>query len=112
MYDIIIIGAGPAGLTAAIYALRENKKVKIIEKETIGGKIASSDRVDNYPGFKSISGSEFADNLYEQVINLGGTIDIEEVTKINDGAIKEVIMEFIKLNPLLLQLELIIILYI
>lgn len=94
MYDIIIIGAGPAGLTAAIYALRENKKVKIIEKETIGGKIASSARVDNYPGFKSISGSEFADNLYEQVINLGGTIDIEEVTKINDGAIKEVITDY------------------
>ena len=93
MYDCIIIGAGPAGLTAAIYLLRENKKIKIIEKETIGGKITSSARVDNYPGFKSISGSELADKLFEQVTNLGGEIDIEEMQSIKDGKIKEVITD-------------------
>lgn len=93
MYDCIIIGAGPAGLTAAIYLLRENKKIKIIEKETIGGKITSSARVDNFPGFKSISGSELADKLFEQVTNLGGEIDIEEFQKINNDKIKEVITD-------------------
>ena len=93
MYDCIIIGAGPAGLTAAIYLLRENKKIKIIEKETIGGKITSSARVDNYPGFKSISGSELADKLFEQVTNLGGEIDIEDFQKINNDKIKEVITD-------------------
>ena len=93
MYDCIIIGAGPAGLTAAIYLLRENKKIKIIEKETIGGKITSSARVDNYPGFTSISGSELADKLFDQVTNLGGEIDIEEMQSIKDGKIKEVITD-------------------
>lgn len=93
MYDCIIIGAGPAGLTAAIYLLRENKKIKIIEKETIGGKITSSARVDNYPGFTSISGSELADKLFDQVTKLGGEIDIEEMQSIKDGKIKEVITD-------------------
>lgn len=90
MFDSIIIGAGPAGLTAAIYLLRENKKIKIIEKETIGGKIASSSRVDNYPGFSSISGAHLADQLYEQVVNLGGNIDIEEATIIQENPLKVV----------------------
>lgn len=93
MFDCIIIGAGPAGLTAAIYLLRENKKIKIVEKESIGGKIASSARVENYPGFKSISGAALADNLYEQVTNLGGIIDIEEVQSIKNGKIKEVVTD-------------------
>ena len=93
MCDCIIIGAGPAGLTAAIYLLRENKKIKILEKESIGGKIASSARVENYPGFKSISGATLADSLYEQVTNLGGEIDIEEVKSIKDGKIKEVVTD-------------------
>ena len=88
MFDSIIIGAGPAGLTAAIYLLRENKKIKIIEKETIGGKIASSSRVDNYPGFLSISGAHLADQLYEQVVNLGGNIDIEEATTIQEDPLR------------------------
>ena len=93
MYDIVIIGAGPAGLTAAVYALREKKKIIILEKETIGGKITSSSNVENYPGFKSISGMDLANNLYEQVINLGGKIKIEEVVKIEEGKIKKVITD-------------------
>ena len=90
MYDIAIIGCGPAGLTAAIYALRANKKVVIFEKENIGGKITSSPLVENYPGFKSISGSELANNLYEQVIELGGEIKLEEVLKISLTKIKKI----------------------
>ena len=82
MYDTIIIGAGPAGLTAAIYLKRANKSVLLIEKEGIGGQIASSPLVENYPGFKTISGAELANNLYEQVDNLGCEIAIEEVLEI------------------------------
>lgn len=91
MYDIIIIGCGPAGMSAAIYALRDRKKVLILEKETIGGKISSSPMVENYPGFNKISGAALADNLYEQIINLGAQVEIEEVTKIVPGKIKKVI---------------------
>lgn len=82
MYDSIIIGCGPAGMTAAIYLLRYNKKILILEKETIGGKITSTPLVENYPGYKKISGSELMDNLYEQVVDLGGQIELEEVTKV------------------------------
>lgn len=81
-YDTIIIGAGPAGLTAAIYLLRASKKVLIIEKESIGGQISSSPLVENYPGFIKISGSELSNNLFEQVTNLNGEFTIEEVKKI------------------------------
>ena len=93
MYDLIIIGAGPAGLTAGIYALRANLKVLILEKEQIGGMIASTPKIENYPGFTSISGVEFANNLYEQVSNLGADIEVEEVIKIVPGKVKEVITE-------------------
>ncbi len=93
MYDLIIIGAGPAGLTAGIYALRANLKVLILEKEQIGGMIASTPKIENYPGFTSISGVEFANNLYEQVNNLGADIEVEEVIKIVPGKVKEVITE-------------------
>src|SRR5574344_1784266 len=93
-YDLIIIGAGPAGLTSAIYALRANKKVLIIEKECIGGQISSSPNVENYPGYISISGSELANNLYEQVLKLGGVIELEEVLEIKVGKVKEIITDY------------------
>lgn len=93
MYDVIIIGAGPSGLTAAIYLLRENKKVLILESEGIGGQIASSPKVENYPGFISISGAELSNNLYEQVLSLGGTIELEKAVEIKNGEIKKVITE-------------------
>ena len=93
MYDIIIIGCGPAGLTASIYALRAEKKVLILEKENIGGQITSSLKVENYPGFKQISGSDLINNLYDQAVSLGCEISIEEVTKIVDGDIKTVITD-------------------
>lgn len=90
-YDIIIIGCGPAGMTSAIYALRGGKSVLILEKESIGGQIASSPLVENYPGYSSISGAKLSNNLYEQVLNLGGEIELEEVVEIKVGKEKEVI---------------------
>ena len=82
MYDIIIIGAGPAGLTAAIYARRAEKSVLVIEKDTFGGQITKSPNVENYPGFTSVSGNELADRLIEQTISQGAMIELDEVIKI------------------------------
>ena len=82
MYDIIIIGAGPAGLTAAIYARRAEKQVLVIEKETFGGQITQSPRVENYPGFNSVSGNELADKLIEQTISQGALIELDKVVGI------------------------------
>ena len=93
MYDIIIIGCGPAGLTASIYALRANKKVLLLEKENIGGQITSSLKVENYPGFKEISGIDLMNNMYEQALNLGCDIELEEVLEIKDGEFKTVITD-------------------
>lgn len=80
MYDIIIVGAGPAGLTAAIYARRAEKSVLVIEKDTFGGQITHSPRVENYPGFVAISGNEFADKLIEQAMEQGAEIELDTVT--------------------------------
>ncbi|MBR5155416.1 MAG: thioredoxin-disulfide reductase [Clostridia bacterium] len=93
MYDIIIIGGGPAGLTAALYALRAEKSVLVLEKLGIGGQIALSSRVENFPGVKSISGFEFAENLATQVTDLGGQIEYEDVIGIRDGKTKTVITD-------------------
>lgn len=93
MYDIVIIGCGPAGMTSAIYAARSNKKVLILEKESIGGQMASAPLIENYPGFSSISGSELANNMFEQVSNLDVDFEIEEVTNIIDGDTKKVITD-------------------
>ena len=79
MTDILIIGGGVAGLTAALYALRAGKSVTVIEKETFGGQITSSPRVDNYPGLPAVSGNALADALLGQVMDLGGGIEMEEI---------------------------------
>ena len=81
-YDIIIIGGGPAGMTAALYALRNEKKVLILEKEGFGGQIATSPRLENYPTIQSISGSEWSDRLFEQITDLGAEFELEEVESI------------------------------
>lgn len=94
MYDVIIIGAGPAGITAGIYCQRANLKTIIFEKESIGGQIASSPLVENFPGCKSISGAALAQNFYEQADELGIPIEIEEVTKIEPGEIIKVTTDF------------------
>ncbi len=86
MYDIIIIGAGPAGLTAALYARRAEKSVLVIEKESFGGQITHSPRVENYPGFLAMSGNEFADKLIEQVMAQGAEIELDTVTGVSGEA--------------------------
>ncbi len=87
IYDIIIVGGGPAGMSSALYALRENKKVLIIEKESFGGQIATAPRLENFPSIEKISGLEFSDKLFEQINNLGVEFELDDVigiTKNND----------------------------
>ena len=86
MYDIVIVGSGPAGLTAAVYGLRAGKSVLVIEKNGFGGQIAYSPKVENIPGTIQISGAEFADKLLEQAISLGAYMEMENVTGIEKTA--------------------------
>ena len=82
MYDIIIVGAGPAGLSAAIYGVRSGKTVLVLEKSGYGGQIINTPEIENYPGIKNVSGYDFATNLYEQAKDLGAKVVYEEVTGI------------------------------
>ena len=93
MYDIIIIGGGPAGLTAAVYALRANKTVLVLEKGSFGGQITYSPKVENIPGFVSVTGNEFAEKLVEQALELGAEIEPTEVFSVKDGDVKTVVTE-------------------
>ena len=83
MYDIIIVGGGPAGLTAAVYARRAGKSVLVIERNSFGGQIAFSPKVENIPGTISISGAAFADALVEQAMNLGADVELETVISVD-----------------------------
>ena len=83
MYDIIIVGAGPAGLTAALYAGRTKKKVLVLESKVYGGQIINTNKIVNYPGFQEINGVDFATNLYNQVINMGVEIVFDKVINID-----------------------------
>ncbi len=82
MYDIIIIGAGPAGLTAAVYARRAGKSVLILERSTFGGQVTYSPKIENFPAYLSISGAELADKLVEQALSQGADIEMETVTAV------------------------------
>ena len=87
MYDIIIIGGGVSGMTSALYSLRNGKKVLLIEGESIGGQIAQSPRVENYPTHKEISGLQLGEELFNQISDLGVEFEfdiIEKVEKIGD----------------------------
>lgn len=91
MYDIIIIGAGTAGMTAAIYAVRANKKVLVIEELMVGGQIVKADKIENYPGIEKISGADFAMNLYGQATAQGAEFLFAPVSSVeNNGNIKTV----------------------
>ena len=94
LYDIIVIGGGPAGLTAATYARRAGKTVLVIEKNAFGGQITWSPKVENFPGFVSISGNELGDKLLEQAMEQGAEVELEEVAalRLGDG-IKTVICQ-------------------
>ncbi len=94
MADIIIIGAGPAGLTAAIYALRAGKSVLLLEKGAMGGQMTFSPKIENYPGFTAVSGNELADHMTEQALALGAEIELGEVSAIETaGDVKRVVTE-------------------
>lgn len=82
MIDIIVIGGGTAGMTAALYALRAGKSVMILEAESFGGQIASSPCVENFPSVKQISGLELSDMMFDQVTALGAEFDIDKVVAI------------------------------
>lgn len=92
MYDIIIIGAGTAGLSAAIYGVRAGKKVLILEEKNYGGQIINSPEIENYPGIRKISGYEFAKNLFEQATELGAEYRQERVTGIKDNGEKKEVL--------------------
>ena len=90
--DLIIIGAGPAGMTAALYALRAGRSVLVLEAAMYGGQVAVTPEVENYPAIKHIDGPTFAMNLYSQITDLGATVQFEDVTGIADsGSAKTVI---------------------
>lgn len=85
MYDVIIIGAGTAGLSSAIYVLRSGKSVLLLEKSYYGGQIVNATDIENYPAIKKISGYDFATALYEQALSLGADIEYENAISIENG---------------------------
>lgn len=87
-HDIIIIGGGPAGLTAAIYGARAGKKVLVLEGKALGGQIVNALDVQNYPGFSSVSGVELASNMYNQVLQFGGEVKFERAMGIKDKIVR------------------------
>ena len=93
MYDIIVIGGGPAGLTAAVYAKRANKTCLVIEKGAFGGQITFSPKVENIPGFAEVTGNEFAEKLVEQALNLDTEVEVAEVFEVKDGDVKTVVTD-------------------
>ena len=91
MYDVIIVGGGPAGMTAALYARRNGKTALVIEKNGFGGQITHSPKVENFPGTITISGTEMADSMMSQILEQGADIEIETVVPIEgNGNIKTV----------------------
>ena len=91
MYDIIVIGGGPAGITAGIYGVRAGKKVIVLEASKIGGKILQAHMVDNYPGAFHITGEELGKSFYEQALDLGVDIKLEKAMNIMDMGEKKVV---------------------
>lgn len=82
VYDCIIVGGGPSGMSAALYLLRNEKSVLVLEKENFGGQIANSPKVENFPSIKQISGLDFSNNLFDQINDLGVNFELEDVLEI------------------------------
>ena len=92
MYDIVIIGSGPAGLTAAIYALRAGKNVLILEKSAFGGQVTYSPKIENYPAMGQISGNELADKMLDQALTMGADVNLEKVESIRDNGESKIVV--------------------
>ena len=92
MYDVIIVGAGTAGLSSAIYVLRLGKRVLLLERNCYGGQIINATEIENYPAIRRISGYDFAKALYEQVIALGADIEYERVVSIENGRYEKTVI--------------------
>lgn len=92
MYDVIIVGAGTAGLSSAIYVLRLGKRVLLLERNYYGGQIINATEIENYPAIRRISGYDFAKSLYEQVIALGADIEYERVVSIENGRYEKTVI--------------------
>ena len=94
MYDIVVIGGGPAGMTAALYGCRNGKSVLIIERDNFGGKMTNSPKLENYPGYSQISGNELAEKMLDQITAQGVEIVIAEANAVQDhGSYKTVVAE-------------------
>jgi len=92
MTDVIVVGGGPAGMTAALYALRNGKSVLVLERSGFGGQITNSPKVENWPGTVRMSGNEFADRFLEQILEQGAEVDLSEAVRVEDhGATKTVV---------------------
>ena len=92
MYDIIIIGAGPAGLTAAIYARRAEKRVLVLEASSYGGQIINTPIIENYPAAADISGFDFANNIYNQAVQLGAEVRFERALRIENSSSEKTVV--------------------
>jgi len=84
MVDVLVVGGGPAGMTAALYALRNGKTVTVLEKTGFGGQIVHSPKVENWPGTARMSGNEYADKFLEQILDQGAVVDLTEVINVED----------------------------
>lgn len=91
MYDIIVVGGGPAGMTAALYGLRNGKSVLVLEKHGFGGQITYSPKVENYPGTMQMSGNEFADKFFEQIMAQGADVELEKAIKVTVEGDKRIV---------------------
>ena len=101
MYDIIVIGGGVSGMTAALYSLRNGKKVLLIEGDSVGGQIAQSPKVENYPTIKQISGAKLSEDLFDQISALGVDFEFDKI----DGEYALDIL-YTEVGPELLQTQL------
>ena len=93
MYDVIIVGAGPAGMTAATYALRSGKSVLVIEGENIGGQMSNSPRIENFPTVKASSGSDLADKMFEQMSEFGAELELDKVLSVEKRGEKDFLVK-------------------
>ena len=91
MYDVIVVGGGPAGMTAALYAQRNGKSALVLEKNGFGGQITYSPKVENYPGTMSMSGNEFADRFLEQIMAQGADVELEKAVRVEVDGDKRIV---------------------